>query len=369
MSERLAPVRELPRPRGLAAAERWQELKESLNELSANGPLGLAAALVAWLVVGILGFVVALVVMPVWLWRRKKPLGAFGALILLITVVLAAFAPLIAPFEYDQVFLTDRLTAPGGSYLLGTDPSGRDILSRIVYGAEVTVLVGFGTVIGIALLSTLVGLVSGYFGGKLDIIMQRLVDIWIGFPAIFLILSILAIFGSGGDGFFGVGRGPDFGPQAGFDDKWLWQVFPRTTVVTLTLSVVIAGSASRVIRGAVIAVKNEQYVDAARALGAGHLRIMITHILPNIMPTIIVLSSLYLAVAILAEAAISFLGFGIVPPYPTWGQMLSGLARVLGPTNWWVPVMPGLAITLAVFGINMMGDSLRDLLDPRLRGT
>lgn len=361
--------RELPAPRGLALGERWQRLKESLDELAANGPLGLLAALAAWLAIGVVGFLAALIVMPAWLWRRKKPLGAFGALMLLITVILALFAPVIAPFDYDKVFLSDRLQAPNGHYLLGTDESGRDMLSRIVYGAEVTVLVGFGTVIGIAILATLVGVVSGYFGGKLDIGIQRFVDIWIGFPAIFLILSILAIFGAGGDGFFGLGRGPDVGPQAGFDDKWLWQVFPRTTVVILTLAVVIAGSASRVIRGAVIQTKNEQYVDAARALGAGHLRIMVTHILPNIMPTIIVLSSLYLAVAILAEAAISFLGFGIVPPFPTWGQMLSGLARVLGPTNWWVAVMPGLAITLAVFGINMMGDSLRDLLDPRLRGT
>ncbi len=350
-------------------ANRWQAMREWQNDQASYGPLGMAISLAMWVPILAIGFPLALIAAPFWLWTRGKYLGAFGAAILLLTVFAATFAPWLAPNSYEDVFLTESLRSPDSTFLLGTDIAGRDQFSRILYGAEITVLVGFGTVIGIAILSTLIGTVSGYFGGRTDIIIQRFVDIWIGFPAIFLILSILAIFGSGGDGFFGIGRGPDIGPQAGFDDRWLWQVFPRTTVVILTLSVVIAGSASRVIRGSVLSVKNEQYVDAARALGATLCRIIISHILPNILPTVIVLSTLYLAVAILAEAAISFLGFGIVPPYPTWGQMLSGLARVLGPTNWWVAVFPGLAIFLAVYGINMMGDAMRDLLDPRLRGS
>ncbi|MFP8873945.1 MAG: ABC transporter permease [Myxococcota bacterium] len=349
--------------------ERWIGVRSWLDDLASYGPLGVLTALAAWLAIGIVAAPLALLAAPIWFWRRGKYLGAFGALILLITVLAATFAPWLAPHSYEDVFLTESLRAPDATFPLGTDIAGRDLLSRIIYGAEVTVLVGFGTVIGIALLSTLIGLISGYVGGTTDMLVQRFVDIWIGFPAIFLILSILAIFGTGGDGFFGVGRGPDIGPQAGFDDRWLWQVLPRTTVVILTLSVVIAGSASRVIRGSVLQVKNEQYVEAARALGASHGRIILSHILPNILPTVIVLSTLYLAVAILAEAAISFLGFGVVPPYPTWGQMLSGLARVLGPTNWWIAVFPGLAIFLAVYGINMMGDAMRDLLDPRLRGS
>ena len=204
---------------------------------------------------------------------------------------------------------------------------------------------------------------------NIDIALQRVIDVWIAFPAIFLILAIVAILGSGGDGLFGLGRGPNWGPQATNSSEWLWEVFPRTTVVIVTLAVVLAAGNTRVIRGAVLAIKAEQYVDAARSLGAPNTRIMAAHILPNVVPVVIILASLNLGIAVLAEAAISFLGYGVAPPYPTWGRDLGGLTLVDAPQAWWIAVFPGFAITIAVFGFNMMGDALRDILDPRLRGT
>lgn len=354
-------------------------IREWLSARAAEGPAGLALAVLGWCLLLPLAFVAALFVTPVWLLRRGKPLGAFGAFVLLTIFLVALLAPLIVSLlppdfpdgkaEYVHAFLRDGLTAPNGTYLLGTDPNGRDIITRLIYGAEITVLVGFGTVLLTALLSTLIGLISGYVGGTIDLILQRLIDSWIAFPPLFLLLTAVTIFGSGGDGLFGLGRGPDFGPQAHPGDRWLWEVFPRTSVIILTLGLILAGSYSRVVRGAVLSVKGAPYVDAARALGAGGGRIMLTHILPNIMPVIIVIATINLGVAVLAEATISFLGLGIAPPFPTWGQMLSGLTLVVGPSSWWVMLFPGLAIFIAVYGFNMMGDALRDLLDPRLRQT
>ena len=364
--------------RGAAVSEWLREGREWTCDRASEGPAGFALATTIWLIALPIILAGSLFVLPVWLWRQGKPLGAFGALVLLVIVLLALFAPLIARVlppdfpptkaEYVHAFFSDTLEAPNSTYWLGTDANGRDMFVRMLFGAEVTVLVGFGTVLVTAVLSTVIGLVSGYVGGRTDFIIQRFVDIWIAFPALFLLLTIVAVFGSGGDGFLGIGRGPDVGPQSTPGDRWLWEAFPRTTVIILALSLILAGGASRVIRGAVLTTKSNQYVDAARALGASDLRIMVTHVLPNIVPVIIVLSSVYLGVAVLAEATISFLGLGIAPPFPTWGQMLSGLARVVGPSSWWVVFFPGMAIFLAVYGFNMMGDALRDLLDPRLRG-
>ena len=202
-----------------------------------------------------------------------------------------------------------------------------------------------------------------------DLVIQRIIDVWNAFPAIFLILGILAVLGSGGDGFFGLGIGPDIGPQAQIGDEWFWQVFPRTTIVILTVAIVLAAGNSRIVRGAVLATRAAAYVEAARSLGASNVRIMVAHIMPNIMATIIVLASLNLGAAVLIEAAISFLGFGIPPPFPTWGRDTGQIALVYATEAWWLAFFPGLAITIAVFGFNMMGDALRDILDPRLRGT
>ena len=423
-----------------------------LIDRSVSGPIGFLSAVIILILAGSVGFLVGVLVMPYWMYKRKKYLGAFGAVILLACVVVAAVAPLIQTVEqnpdairvapYTKAAFTDRFLAPNAEHVMGTDNQGRDIVSRIVYGSEVTVLVGIGSVLVTAVMSTIIGLVSGYFAGAgmswsmraptvvlglpgplwwvaalplatavlvvqllfklidlatlglfsssidaalesliggmpsrrgpvpdLDILIQRVVDVWNAFPAIFLILAVIAIIGAGGTGFLGLGFGPAVGPQAEIGDEWFWEVFPRTTTVILTVALVLAAGNARVVRGAVLATRAAQYVEAARTLGASNMRIMVAHIVPNIMATIIILASLNLGAAVLIEAAISFLGFGIPPPFPTWGRDLGQIALIYATEAPWMAVFPGLAIMIAVFGFNMMGDALRDVLDPRLRGT
>ena len=301
------------------------------------------------------------------LFARHKPLGAFGGLILITVFLVAILSPLIAG-DPQQVHLSDALTPPNRTYWFGTDHNGRDIFARIVFGAQITALVGLGTVILVTILSLLVGVTSGYFGGKFDFIAQRFVDIWLSFPAIFLILTFIAVLSTAsGRGFLGLGRGPEFGPNPQ-DGEWIWYTFPRTTIVILSLGLVLAGGASRVVRSAVLSTRANPYVEAATVLGASPLRIVLRHILPNIMPTVIVLATLQLGTAVLAEATISYLGVGVTN-FPTWGQMLSGRTRDLVENNMYLAIFPGMAIFLAVFGFNMLGDALRDVLDPRLRGS
>ena len=298
---------------------------------------------------------------------RAKPLGAFGALMLILIIVVGVFSPWIARYSYDQVNLSAALTGPSSAHWFGTDHNGRDIYSRLVYGCQITAMVGLGTVLLVITLALVVGLISGYFGGRTDFIVQRLNDIWLSFPAIFLILTLVAVLTTtSGSGFFGLGRGPEVGPnpQGG---PWFWNTFPRTTIVILALGLVLAGGTSRVIRSAVLATRANPYIEAAEVLGASHVRIILRHVLPNIMPTVIVLATLQLGTAILAEATISFLGVGITN-FPTWGQMLSGRTRDLAENHLYLALFPGFAIFLAVFGFNMLGDALRDVLDPRLRG-
>jgi peptide/nickel transport system permease protein len=303
-----------------------------------------------------------------WQFIRNKPLGAFGAFMLLLIVFLGAFSPWLAPEAVDQVHIGEDKLAPSLEYPLGTDLQGRDMLTRIIYGAQVTALVGVGVVVLVGILSIVVGVVSGYFGGKTDFIVQRFVDVWLSFPAIFLILTLVAVLQTGSTGgLLGLGRGPDFGPSPQGGD-WFWNTLPRTTIVTLALGVVLAGGASRVVRSAVIGVKVFPYVEAATVVGAHNGRILVRHILPNIMATVIVLATVQLGVAILAEATLSFLGVGITN-FPTWGQMLSGSVRIEMGSNPHLGLVPGAAIFLAVFGFNMLGDALRDVLDPRLRGS
>lgn len=299
---------------------------------------------------------------------RQKPLGAFGAAILIAIVAIAILAPLIAPYDYQEQNLVNALQGPSSDHVFGTDENGRDIFSRVVYGAQVTVLVGLGTVILTALLSGAIGIVSGYFGGVVDMVIQRFVDIWQSFPAIFLLLTLVTILGTAGNGVFGLGRGPDIGPNPNGGD-WIWHAIPRTTVIILALGVILAGGASRVIRSSVLSIKANPYIEAARTTGANDWRIITRHILPNVFPVIIILSSLQLGVAVLAEATISFLGLGIPPPFPTWGQMLGRQARLLGVDHPYLVLVPGLAIFIAVYAFNMLGDALRDVLDPRLRGS
>jgi peptide/nickel transport system permease protein len=269
---------------------------------------------------------------------RRKPLGALGAFIVIALLVMAAFAERLAPYGYDETVRGSRMKPPSAAHWLGTDNLSRDMWSRIVYGARVSVTVGVATV-GLALfLATAVGVSSGYFGGAYDLVVQRVVDAWLSFPYLVIVLSVMAVLG------------------------------PGLLNVVLSLAVLIAAVNSRVIRGATISVAQSTYVESARAVGCGHARIIVWHILPNITATVIILATIGLGTAILAESALSFLGFGVPPPYPAWGAMLSGSGRTYMFRAPWMAIWPGVAISLAVFGFNMLGDALRDLLDPRLRG-
>lgn len=274
------------------------------------------------------------------LWRliKEKPLGACGGVIVLGLLLCALLAPWIATYPYDQTNVRQRLKPSGTQFYLGTDNLGRDIFSRIIYGARVSVTVGFGAV-GISLcLATTIGMMSGYFGGKIDVLAQRLVDAFMAIPFLFGSLFIMAILG------------------------------PGLLNVILSIGCLSAANSSRIIRSATLATRENQFVEAARAVGASHRRILLRYILPNIMATIIIIATINLGFAILTESALSFLGMGVPPPYPSWGEMLSGSGRSYMHKAPWMATWPGVAISLAVFGFNMLGDALRDLLDPRLRG-
>jgi peptide/nickel transport system permease protein len=269
---------------------------------------------------------------------RQKPLGAIGGVLVVGLIVLAVFADRIAPYSYDDSIRGARMKPPSARFWMGTDNLSRDIWSRVVYGARISVTVGFATVALATLLSTAIGVSSGYIGGAYDIVVQRVVDAWMSFPALVVVLSLMAALG------------------------------PGLLNLILALSILGAASGSRVIRGATLSVIQNPYVEAARALGAGHLRIVLLYILPNVMATILILATIGLGTVILAESALSFLGFGIPPPYPSWGAMLSGSGRTFMIHAPWMVLWPSVAISLAVFGFNMLGDALRDVLDPRLRG-
>jgi peptide/nickel transport system permease protein len=299
-------------------------------------------------------------------FARRKPLGAFGALILVLTLIVAVFSPWIARFPFAQPHFSDSLQSPNGTYWFGTDVLGQDFFSRMVIGSQVTVLAGLGTVVVAAVLSVVVGGVSGYLGGRVDMITQRVVDVWVSIPAIFLLIVFLSVLGTGGDGFLGIGRGPDvrLDPK---DGDWIWYTFFRSSVVIFSLGIIFAGYGARIVRSAVLAIKENVYMEAARSLGASKVRIMLHYVLPNIMPLVIVLASVNLGAAVLAEATVSFLGFGIQRPFPTWGGLLDVDGRVYGVGHEWLSIIPGLAIFVCVYAFNMLGDALRDVLDPRLR--
>ncbi len=275
----------------------------------------------------------------VWRFCRRKPLGAAGGLIVVGLVALALFGDRIAPYDYDETIAGARMRPPSARFWMGTDNLGRDVWTRVVFGARVSMTVGFGAVLLGTALATLIGVTSGYFAGGYDTVVQRVVDAWQAFPFLIIVLSLMAVLGPG-----------------------------RLNVI-LALGVAGAAGASRVIRSATVAVIGSAYVEGARALGCGHLRILARHVLPNVAAPIIILATIGLGSAILAESALSFLGFGVPPPYPSWGGMLSGSGRSYMYQAPWMALWPGLAISLAVYGFNMLGDALRDVLDPRLRGT
>jgi len=269
---------------------------------------------------------------------KEKPLGTFGAAIVVLLLLAGIFANLIAPYGYNDPYVAPRLSPPSGKTILGTDQMGRDVLSRIIYGARISMIVSIATATLSVAISTSIGMLSGFAGGTADLITQRFVDAWMCFPGIFLILTIMSILGPG-----------------------LVQV-----IIVLGVSGGIAGS--RVIRSTVINIKENVYVEAAKSIGCPTGKLLVRHILPNITAPIIIMFTTGMGAAIIAEASISFLGFGIPPPTPSWGGMLSTSGRTYMLTAPWLAVWPGLALTIVVYGINMFGDGLRDLLDPRLRG-
>jgi peptide/nickel transport system permease protein len=270
---------------------------------------------------------------------RRKPLGVAGGVVLVAMIALALLADRVTPYGYDDADILARLRSTSAQHWLGTDNLGRDLLSRLIYGARVSMAVGFGGVALGLVGAGLVGLASGYVGGRLDLVVQRFVDAFMCFPLLLVALTIMALLG------------------------------PGLFNVILTLGFVLAVRDSRVIRSAVLTVKEHPFVEAARALGAAHERIVVRHVLPNVFAPIIVLATVNLGAVILIEAALSFLGFGVPPPRPSWGGMLSsaGLVHMLRAP--WLALWPGVALSLAVFAANMLGDALRDVLDPRLRGS
>jgi len=268
---------------------------------------------------------------------KEKPLGMAGGIITLLLLLIAIFADLIAPYGMNEIHVTDSLALPSAAHLLGGDHLGRDLFSRIIYGARISVIVGLVGTFLATVVSIGVGGLSGYFGGKFDLIMQRFVDAWMCFPGLIILILIMSLIGPG-----------------------LWNV-----IIVLGLVYGIAGS--RVIRGAVIGIKENVYVEAAKAIGCSTPRLLIRHILPNIMAPTIVLFTTRVPNMVLTEAAMSFLGFGIPPPAPSWGGMLSAEGRTYMFLSPGIAIWPGLALGSVVYGINMFGDALRDLLDPRLR--
>ena len=269
---------------------------------------------------------------------KEKPLGTFGGIIVLILIFVAIFADVLAPYPYDEPHLIDRLTGSSAQYLLGTDHLGRDFLSRIIYGARISLLVGLAATALNVVVALLVGGTSGFVGGKLDLVVQRFVDAWMCFSGLLLLLTIMSI----------VGRG-------------LLQI-----IVVLGIAGGIVGS--RVVRGAVIGVKENVYFQAAEAIGSSKWRTLIRHVLPNIMPVVIIIFSINIGGVIMSEASLSFLGFGLSPDIPSWGTLLSWEGRLYMEMAPWLALWPGLCLTITVYSLNMFGDAIRDLLDPRLRG-
>lgn len=272
-----------------------------------------------------------------WRFVRQKPLGAAGGILVAAMVVIAIFADVLATHDPVRTDPANTLSPPTSLSWLGTDYLGRDIYSRIVHGARVSLIVGIASTILGSALGGLLGLLSGYAGGLTDLITQRVMDIMQGLPLLVLALVMSAALG------------------------------PSLGNVIIAISVPIIPRAARVIRSSVLVIREMPYVEAARALGLGHRRIAFRHILPNTMGPFIVLATAQLGSAILVEAALSFLGLGVPEPYPSWGRMLSFSAAEYAQRAPWLVLVPGVAISLAVFGTNLLGDALRDVLDPRLR--
>ncbi|MDO8531773.1 MAG: ABC transporter permease [Dehalococcoidia bacterium] len=275
------------------------------------------------------------------LWRfcRRKPLGAVGGAFILMLVLVAIFAPLLTSYDPIENNTDVRLQPPSATHPLGTDQLGRDVWSRTAHGARTSLSLGIGSVLLGTLVALVLGVLGGYMGGALDMVLDRIIDAIMAFPWILLMLTLLSVLGA------------------------------SVLNLAVALAVAMAPRNTRVVRSAVLSLREAQYVEAAHAIGASHLRIIGQHILPNIMAPAMVLVSVYLGWAILVESSVSFIGFGVPPPLPSWGRTLAEEGRRFMFQAPWLATVPGIAISLAVFGFNMLGDALRDVLDPRMRGS
>lgn len=268
---------------------------------------------------------------------RSSPVGAAGLLVWVLLVFMAIFAPFLAPYDPQEADYGAIRQAPTAAHILGADDLGRDILSRIIFGARITLVVSISSVLIGDLIGFLWGVVSGYLGKRFDLISQRVLDVLLSFPALILALLLLVAIGAG----------------------------LRTVIIAIAITR-IPGS-TRVIRSVVLAIKEAAYVEAAKSVGVKPWRMMVRHIAPQCVAPLIVIATLNLGSAIFAESALSFLGLGIPPPAPSWGNMLGGVLAAAFKPSWWLVVFPGLAITIAIMSANWVGDALRDFLDPKLR--
>ena len=268
---------------------------------------------------------------------RRQPLGAAGAFIVIIMILMAASAEFIAPYDPIVNDFANMLLAPGAEYWLGTDEFGRDILSRLIYGARTALFVGFSCAFVGATAGLVLGVASAYFGGTFDLIFQRVMDVFMAFPLIILALAVVSILGTG----------------------------IQNVIIAITIPFI--PNCARVVRSNALAIREIPYIDAARALGFSHARIILRHMVPNVMAPYLIMSTAFVGQAILLEASLSYLGLGVQEPTPAWGLMLSGGAEEYAESAPWIAIVPGIAISLAVFGFNLFGDALRDALDPKLR--
>jgi peptide/nickel transport system permease protein len=272
-----------------------------------------------------------------WKFVRTKPLGAAGAVVILVMALTALFADVIAPHDAYELNQRLQFRAPNLTYWLGTDEFGRDVLTRLIYGARIALFIGLASSFIGATAGAILGVISAYMGGKTDLWLQRVIDIILAFPLLILALAIVAVLG---------------------------RSLPN---LVLAIAIPVIPRTARIVRSSALSAKENTYVEAARAVGGSHLQIMFRHIVPNVMAPYLIVLTAQLGGAILTEASLSFLGLGTAEPTPSWGLMLSGGAPMYAEKAPWLAIFPGLAISLAVFGFNLFGDSLRDALDPKLR--
>jgi peptide/nickel transport system permease protein len=268
---------------------------------------------------------------------RRKPLGAAGAIIVIIMILMAAFADVLTPYDPVANSFADMTQAPSAAHWLGTDQFGRDLLARIIYGARTALFVGFTSALVGGTIGLVLGVGSAYFGGRIDLIFQRVMDIFMAFPLIIMALAVVSIFGTGA----------------------------QNVIIAITIPFI--PRCARVVRSSALAIREVPYIDAARANGFSHARIILRHMVPNVTAPYLIMITAFVGQAILLEASLSYLGLGVQEPTPAWGLMLQGGAEEYALTAPWLAIFPGLAITLGVFGFNLFGDAVRDVLDPKLR--